>query len=209
MSNIPSEQTFLKDVSEHTMTVLLDNGVYRHLSFSNNGSFNQKFDIVTYPGFLVYSGDMGCFVFSRLKDMFEFFRVRPRDESPESLFINLGYWAEKLEAVDRCGSRTCGAEEFSSEKFESTVKEHVAEWINDYSGEYDSSEEEVSAQRKTFADQLNESIKEDILCRADDGEHACYEALRDFSFEFDGHKYEFYDTWEWDLTEYTFCFIWC
>ena len=28
------------------------------------------FDIVTWPGYLCYSGDMGCFVFTRLPDMF-------------------------------------------------------------------------------------------------------------------------------------------
>ena len=33
MSRQPTEETFLKDVEKHRMTVLLDNGVYRHLRF--------------------------------------------------------------------------------------------------------------------------------------------------------------------------------
>lgn len=77
-------ERFLQDVADHKMTVVMDNGVYRHLRFANSDSklaFNQWFDIVTWPGFLAYSGDMGCFVFSRLKDMFEFFRARPAVEA--------------------------------------------------------------------------------------------------------------------------------
>lgn len=196
MSNrVPTEASFLADVKQHTMAVLLDKGVYRHLQFKQNGSSVMWFDIVTWPGFLAYSGDMGCFVFSRLKDMFEFFRTRPTDRG-EKLFINEGYWSEKLEAVDRCG-RPCDYKEFSSERFESMVNEHVDEWIE----EWELTEEQAA--------ELREEIKNEVLCASDDGEYRAHEVLRDFSFEQDGHKFEFSDTWEWDLREYTFRFIWC
>jgi hypothetical protein len=52
MNGKPTEETFLKDVSKHTMAVLLDKGVYRHLQFKDNGSNVMWFDIVTWPGFL-------------------------------------------------------------------------------------------------------------------------------------------------------------
>jgi hypothetical protein len=57
------------------------------------------FDVVTWPGHLSISGDMGCFVFTRVDDMFTFFRGH--EDAP-----NLGYSAkwgemtlEKLEQV--------------------------------------------------------------------------------------------------------------
>jgi hypothetical protein len=198
----PTQKYFLKNVSNHSMSVLLDNGVYRHLSFSNNGSFNQKFDIVTWPGFLAYSGDMGCFVFSRLDDMFEFFR---NDKDKKELQINPSYWGEKLEATER----TNGFKEYSPERFESLVNEKVDEWIEELKEEYDSSEE--------IADALRESIKKEVLNYAHDDEYKAHEVLRDFTFYFNkranapknGTILEFHDTWEWELKDYTYRFIWC
>jgi hypothetical protein len=88
MSERPSEQSFLKDIANHQLEILLDNGVYRHLRFkANANSWNMWFDVVTWPGFLAYSGDMGCFVFTRIADMFEFFRSNKADGLP----INQGY----------------------------------------------------------------------------------------------------------------------
>jgi hypothetical protein len=189
----PTEESFLKDVANHSIKILKDDGVYRHLQFSNNGSWNQRFDIVTWSGYLAYSGDMGCFVFSRLNDMFEFFRTDRRYK--DRLGINLGYWGEKLEAVDRDGYDS-NFREFSSEKFEELVNEHTKEWIADYSLTEDQT------------DELWEWVKEDVLRRSDN-EHEAHESLRDFSCKIEGHTFEFSDTWEWDLREYTYRFIWC
>lgn len=209
--NQPTQEVFLKDVSKHTLTVLHDDWVYRHLSFSDNGSFNQKFDIVTWPGFLAYSGDMGCFVFSRVNDMFSFFR---NDKDKKELQINPSYWGEKLEAVDKCGYES-SYKEYSPEKFKERVEEQVKEWIEEFEGEYDSSEHEQFEQKKDFADDIKSAIEEDVLRYADDGEYKAHEVLRDFSFEYtanrftNSQKFEFYDTWEWDLKDYTYRYIWC
>ncbi len=215
--NNPTEESFLKDVSKHSMEILLDNGVYRHLRFTNNGSNVMRFDIVTYPGHLVYSGDMGSFVFSRLNDMFEFFRTGNREDG--KLSINLGYWSEKLESVDRGDSnQSNGYKEFSSERFKFTVNEHVDEWIEEFKEEYDSDEKEAEKQRNTLAEELRAAVEDEITSRADDGEYEARRALSEFSFTFNGpdrfsptngQKYEFYDTWEWDFGEYTYRFIWC
>ena len=86
----PSLEQFAKDVEKHQMKVLADSGVSRSLLFAQPGNGNQYFYITTWPHHLCISGDMGTFVFSRLTDMFEFFRG---DKEP-----NLGYWSEKLEA---------------------------------------------------------------------------------------------------------------
>ncbi len=90
-------ESFLKDVASHKMVVCSGGGpLYRHLKFkrSEPNSWNQWFELVTWPGALAISGDMGSFIFRRVDDMFSFFR---RSE----LGINESYWSEKCEAVDR------------------------------------------------------------------------------------------------------------
>ena len=193
-----TEEVFLKDVANHKMTVLLDNGIYRHLRFAKEGarSWNQWFDIVTWPGFLAYSGDMGCFVFSRLKDMFEFFRGRPYADEKQQLYINLSYWAEKLEAVDRSCSNP-GEQQYSPEIFAKRVNETVSEWIEEYG---------LSEEHRA---DLREAIKDDVLRYGDDGEYEAHRALRDFETRVGGILFHFSDTWEWDLRDYTFRFVWC
>jgi hypothetical protein len=99
MTREVTEESFLKDVTRHELTIIRDDGIHRHLRMKIPGSGSMYFDIVTYPHFLVYSGDMGCYVFSRIDDMFEFFRSGLREEG--KLLINEGYWSEKLEATDR------------------------------------------------------------------------------------------------------------
>lgn len=91
----PSHESFMRDVATHEMTVFRDDGLYRHIRFRRPNTMRTHFDLITYPGYLCYSGDMGTYVFSRLDDMFEFFRT-DRD-------INPGYWSEKLQAVDNHG----------------------------------------------------------------------------------------------------------
>lgn len=190
----PTEESFLKDVSNHSMKILKDDGVYRHLQFSNNGSWNQRFDIVTWPGHLAYSGDMGCFVFSRLADMFEFFRTDRRNK--DHLGINLSYWSEKLEAVDRDG-RSSGATQFSQEKFRDMVDENIKEWVEDYNLSEEASEE------------LRDEVNYQIMSRLDYGEESARQNLNEFSYSIDGTQFEFQDTWEWNFDEYTYRFIWC
>jgi hypothetical protein len=196
-TKISAEDRFLRDVAGHEMSVLLDNGIYRHLRFANADSslaWNQWFEIVTWPGFLAYSGDMGCFIFSRLKDMFMFFRTDQREDG--RLCINRSYWAEKLQAVDRCGRRS-GAEEFSSAKLQEHVDATVAEWVDAFN---------LSAEERQ---ELREELDEQVIGAADDGEDEVRRALRDFSFEVRGRRFEFQDSWEWHLQDYTPRFTWC
>ena len=211
----PTEESFLKDVENHKMTVLLDNGVYRHLRFSS-GSFNMQFDIVTYPWHLVFSGDMGCFVFSRLDDMFEFFRCDwINDRKDGKLRINPSYWGEKLEAVDRRG-RESGHIIFSPDSLREHVEQVIKDWVENCDTPYDCSKKEEKAARKVFETELREAINEDVYRYLDDGEHEARKALNDFSFtqeskRFDRtpREYQFSDTWEWDCTDYTYHYVWC
>lgn len=179
MSRQPTEQSFLKDVAAHQMTVVAENDVHRHVRFKRPDTYCMQFDLITWPGHLAYSGDMGCFVFSRLPDMFEFFR--PNREGSE-LQINLGYWSEKLEAINRNG----GHKEFSADLF----RENIARWLDDA---------EASAD-------LRAEVEEEVLYHADDGQDAAYRAARDFKGQ---EGFEFTDFWEVNCDEYTYHFVWC
>ena len=190
-----TEAVFLKDVSKHKMEVLLDNGIYRHLRFKGEPSWNQSLNVVTWPGRLAYTGDMGTFVFARLEDMFQFFRTRPSGD-PAKLYINTGYWGEKLEAIDR-DHRNSSERAFSADLFREKVEEHVAEWIEEYS------------LTETEQQELRADIEDEVLRFDEDGEHEARRALSDFSAIVGEHEFQFQDTWEWDLREYTFRFVWC
>lgn len=93
----PTKEQFIEKIKNHKVTILLDKGVYRHLHCST-GSINAHFDIVTYPGHLTISGDMGTYTFSRVDDMFRFFPMDDNDFMKNNV-INTCYWGEKLEAV--------------------------------------------------------------------------------------------------------------
>lgn len=86
----PDRDTFLRDVARHKMEVLHNDGLYRHLRFSQPDNSNLWFEIVTWPDILTIHGDMGTWTFSRIDDMFRFFRNR------RALDINADYWGEKL-----------------------------------------------------------------------------------------------------------------
>jgi len=107
----------LANFKNHSVTVMHDSGLYRHLRCRVGESFCMGFDVVTWPGYLSISGDMGCFVFTRVNDMFTFFRGH--EDEP-----NLGYWHEKLAA--HCSRQ--GSEEFSREKFEQCVESYIEGW---------------------------------------------------------------------------------
>lgn len=181
MSREPTEESFLKDVREHQMQVLRDDGEYRHVRFSKPGTYCMSFDLITWPGYLAYSGDMGCYVFSRIRDMFEFFRTSPQWLPKGGLHINLSYWAEKCTASDRSD----GIKRYSEDKF----RENVAHWLDS----------------REACDEVRAEVEQQVLCAADDGEHAAMTAVMDFEHE----GFRFNDFWEADNTAYTYRYIWC
>lgn len=180
----PTEKRFLNDVAEHRMAVLRDDGLHRHLQFRRPSTYCMGFDIVTWPGYLAYTGDMGCFVFTRLPDMFEFFRT-DRTHSPQDgrkLYINRGYWAEKCVAQDRNGIKV-----YSAEVFHRAVLDRLK-----HNGE-------------RLPPGTRAAVRDQVLSRADDGEHEAMRAAIDFEHE----GFRFSDFWETDLREYTYHYVWC
>lgn len=114
-----TEENFLKDVVDHKMFVLRDDGIYRHVAFKKPGTSDMRFDLITWPGCLCYTGDMGTYVFQRTTDMFTFFRSEPGEKA--RIPINPDYWSQKLDAVDRSD----GVKKFSIERFREAVREHL------------------------------------------------------------------------------------
>lgn len=185
---------FLQDVGNHTMTVLRDDGVNRHLHFRKPRPAGSEywFDIITWRGALCIDGDMGSFVFKRLDDMFEFFRADREylERKGIQLAINPSYWSEKLVSICRGGF-----EEFDPDRFRECVKEDF---------DVAASDKGVSADDRAI---LWSDIEDEVLKYADDGCIRAVEAAMGYSNQ--EHEIEFRDFYEHRLTRYTYQFIWC
>lgn len=175
-------ERFAFDVLNHQMTVLHDDGVYRHLRFRQPETSTHWFDLVTWPGCLAINGDMKTYLFARETDMFEFFRGE---------HVNPSYWSEKL----RASSNVRGYDEYKArDRLASEVAEHEAEWPG-----------------------LGAAVDHEILdtwsgCNVAD-EHDFRLAVRDFEYRPDPDDrervFQFADTWEWDLAEWSYHLLWC
>jgi hypothetical protein len=178
-------ERFVEDVKDHRLTIHLDDGPRRHLSIQEPGTSQYWYEVVTWHGVLTIRGDMGTFVFSRLDDMFQFFRKGPG-------YINPMYWAEKLQAHEVHG----GHRQFSSDRFLQHVSESAGYWVDD------------SLDRETDQDQiaaLHDALAMDVVPYSSYEEEARH-AVEHFRFD---DREVFSDIWEWDLTEYTAQFLWC
>lgn len=201
MSDICTEELFLKDVKDHVIEIIRDDGVHRHIRFKKPGTGCMHFDLITWPDHLCYSGDMGTYVFSRLSDMFEFFRTDRRDEN--KLGINLGYWSEKLIAVNSNGRFGGSAEEFCEDSFRRAINEYRIEWMREGF--------ENGTLRKKERRELWEAVDWQVLDEIDNGELSALHAAQDFRYFIGKNEkpYEFTDFLEHNFKKYTFHFIWC
>ncbi len=192
------QRRFLKDTAEHQLTVLRDDGLYRHLRFRKPGTGCYGFDIVTWPGYLAISGDMGAAMFTRLPDMFEFFRTDAQDPSGTSApYINPGYWSEKCVAND--GPK----KEFCRELLTSLMLDRVQDYLADF---YDDEEHGAGPD---WAGALWEELQEDVYYV----ETTSDAIQRLDQFKPDDSRYNsfrFVDVWEdaSRLEAYTFHFLW-
>jgi hypothetical protein len=174
---------FREDTAEHQLTVIKEDGLYRHLRCRKPWSIVYGFDIITWPGYLAYVGDMGDFLFTRAPDMLGFFG---------SEGISPDYWSEKVVAEDRDRVR-----EFSVERYRERVEEWRDEIAGDMADDCDCSEAEVAA--------FQSAVDDDLLDRADDlTEEKAHELLSEFSHE----GITCSDSWEWSLRRFTWHYIW-
>ncbi len=207
-----TEDRFLKDAGNHAMTVIRDDGVHRHLRFRKAPPAGSEywFDLITYPGELVITGDMGTYVFRRLTDMFEFFRT-DREYAERrgcKLGINPSYWSEKLQATP-----AKGFEEFSGESFRTNVKEAFDNWVESNKPYADDDCEDCTKEQREAFDEakaeLWEALSDDVLSCTGDGDVRAFDAAREFQWEKENWHFSMEDCWEWRCNEYTLHFIWC
>jgi hypothetical protein len=177
------EARFRSDTTEHIMSVLRDDDVYRHLRFSKPGTHDYRYDLVTWPGYLAIVGDCDDYVFMRTRDMFTWF-AWDRE-------INPGYWAEKLQAVSRHGDARVYSED--------ALIAWVADWFRETVANEDRFDSQITDEtldswpadlptmplREQIA--LEQALCGQVLCPDWDGppfdEHTAHERLRDFSWD--------------------------
>jgi hypothetical protein len=117
-TRVDPKARFVDDTANHQMTVLHDQGLYRHLRFTSPGTSFEWFEIVTVPGLQTINGDMGTFSFSRLDDMFEFFKRADGG-------INAYYWTQK------CTAFSDPVREYSPKTFKQVISEAAIEQLDD------------------------------------------------------------------------------
>jgi hypothetical protein len=184
---------FYSDISAHEMTVLHDDGLYRHLRFRRPDTGMYWFDIITWPGCLTLNGDMGSYTFRREPDMInDFFGSRVDD-------INPGYWAEKVVSAS-LNDRGNGLTGWDPDRFTQCVTEAFWDYADTRGGPLTAT-----------ADRLWSHIESDVLAYADD-EHEAMLAVRDFEFmapdERNRTEFVFTDSFEWATHDFNHRFLW-
>ncbi len=189
MSKQPIAVRFARETAEHEMTILHDDGLYRHVRFRNPKTGNMWFELITTPGTLIFQGDGDGFTFQRVPDMFEFFRG-PVD------YVNPRYWWEKVtDGRDR-------AERYYSNLMKQHLREAVAEAIRE--------DPELAP--------LKDQVERELIGSYDiENEHAAVAAVMDFSFyKNDDDRYDpyanadfqFQDTYDWRVRDYDWWYLW-
>lgn len=95
MSNYPQVAArFARETAGHELTVLHDDGLYRHLVCADPKGGFYRFDLITWPHNVMLRGDGFSFGFSicPTADIFEMFK------GSSHAGINPGYWQEKVTA---------------------------------------------------------------------------------------------------------------
>lgn len=163
---------FLSDVAEHRLKIIREDGAYRHLRMQEPGNSCYYYDIITWPGYLTVTGDMGTWTFSRTYDMFRFFGGWTGE-------INTGYWSEKLEAGAGRSAYSILAQNYDHEAFCTSMKE----WLSDYLIDDDEPEPDVdwddeSEEPDSDKARIRETVRD--LCREDYGnDQVAYNAVNE------------------------------
>lgn len=181
-----SRDRFASDTAKHQMTVLHDDGLYRHLRFAQPApdAWHYWFEIVTWPGSLAIRGDFGDgLMFTRITDMFAFFRNRTSGINPD-------YWAEKLAAGRK------------------SVKEYDESLLR----------AEVFASLKYTADRAKDERDDELQKTVDKARELIHDAIADGTVSYESGARDLLsslehidlvsDTWEWDLTDYPWWYLW-
>jgi hypothetical protein len=168
---------FVSEARGARMTVLKDDGLYRHLRFDFPHASWRWCEIVTWPHTLTVTGGLGCWVFSRDEDMLAFFRP-----DPDRARVDAFYCSEKLLPHGREG-----AKRFAADRVPVYIRETVARAAD----EYPDLAEEVEA---AFFSRYSPSLREESSARE---ALARFVSSEGFRFDISG----------WDLQEYNPWFL--
>lgn len=220
-------ERFERDTSEHEMHVLRDDGLYRHLRFIRPEGDAWRsayyYDLITWPGYLAVVGDCGDFMFSRVRDMFEFFE--------QSSGINPDYWSEKLRGPGRHddASRTFSADRYRQRvldwqreaeedllppaTFDGAVERDgtgaardVLAYLDDIEADY--TEQDIE-RLLGFRDEVHWQLLADVPF----SEHAAIQRLDEFVFEHTRYgrteRLHIYEPYDWNMREWDHQYLWC
>jgi hypothetical protein len=178
-------ERFSRDVEKYRIKIIKDDGLHRHIRLAQPETGVMRFDLITWPGHLCYTGDAGSYLFSRLTDMFNFFRGRRPNPS---------YWSEKVLASDKSD----GISHYSPDVFRNNIKQY----LDDYTCDWDEDKKKA----------VWLEVEEQVLSAADDGEYAAREAAARFSvfvdfWEVDCTEYSICYEWcchaiPWGIAQY-------
>lgn len=115
-----SKSDAFENLENHKLTVKLDSGDYRHLVVAAPGTNIDRFEIMTFPGGLMCTGDMGSYVFERVPAMSKLVVDHKLDD------IDLYFWSKKLVSIDK----TVGYLRFNSIKFQAEVDDEINEFVS-------------------------------------------------------------------------------
>lgn len=194
-----SRKRFETEIRGHTMEVLRNDDVYRHLRFRNRKDSAYWFEIHTGPNFLLFRGDGDSYVFSNGdSDMFRSFRHSIYKDG--SLHPDPGYWTQKLSSSEQ-------AEKWDTDVFQEDLEKQIADLV----------EQEILPERheKRFREDVEAHLMYEDLYSAD----LVIKCLMEFDFYFDkadrfDPKHEpdldFDECWEWvtKCTEYDWWYLW-
>lgn len=127
---------FIRDVASHQLEVIREDGLYRHLRFRRPHTSVYYFDLVTWPGYLTVTGDMGTWTFTRIADMFEFF-TDSHFGMRDSFLINPGYWSEKFESGAGGSRYDSPCYEFDDDGFDAGLDEWLSMYLEECEDEDD------------------------------------------------------------------------
>ena len=200
--------SFVRDAANHQMTVLHDDGLYRHLRFAAPDHGFSWFELITWPGALAIRGDHGGHTFARTDDMFTFFRRNGNTRG-----INPGYWAEKLPDGGR------SVQVYSEDVLRAELDSHLAEYAEAYprlKSDYATAKEAYDGLPRTEQWQKPEPVEPKSPAEIQET-IADYDADGALSYESGAREMlagleragVVSDTWEWDLSDWDYHYLWC
>lgn len=214
---IEARSRAIKAIAKHEVHIEHDEGVFRSILFKAPGTSNYHFRLVTWPGHLAISGDIGDFIFAREHDMFGWFAT-DHDWAAMPLKINPVYWGQKVQAASKMSIRdgSNGVSEIKTDV--EAVRRAMVAWfrgiyLSEWDAVYSSSNDECYRMRgwAELRDFLETDIYEDApvaeTIRMIDGFSLSGHMFKDG----DTRRYEtdYSDYGDFARSEYTNTFLMC